>query len=77
MVCLGSASHQTILVPLRLNGSLEVGKIYHTQVYNSERTTWVEGETSRAEAFTELAVEIEEGGYRLLRFLETPDLLRS
>ncbi len=70
VVCLGSASHQTILVPLRLNGSLEAGKIYHTEVYNSERNTWVEGETSRANALTELAVEIEEGGYRLLRFLE-------
>jgi Mannosylglycerate hydrolase MGH1-like glycoside hydrolase domain len=72
MICLGSASRQTILVPLRLDGTLERGKTYHIEVYNSERDAWIEGETTRAEDLTELAVEIEEGGYRLLRFLERP-----
>ncbi|HEY7348467.1 MAG TPA: amylo-alpha-1,6-glucosidase [Ktedonobacterales bacterium] len=72
MVCLGSASRQTMLVPLRLDSALEAGKTYHTEVYNSERSAWVEGETSRAEDLKELAVDIEEGGYRLLRFLERP-----
>jgi hypothetical protein len=70
LICLGSASTQTMLVPLRLEGTLEPGKTYHVEVYNSERNEWVEGETSRAEALTELAVDIEEEGYRLLRFLE-------
>ena len=70
LICLGSASHQTILVPLRLENTLEAGKLYHTEIYNSERSVWIEGETSRAEDLKELAFEIEEGGYRLLRFLE-------
>jgi hypothetical protein len=70
IICLGSASRQTMLVPLRMDGVLEAGKLYHTEVYNSERSAWVEGETSRAEDLQELAVDIEEGGYRLLRFLE-------
>jgi hypothetical protein len=70
MICLGSASRQSILVPLRLESALEPGKTYHTEVYNSERGVWIEGETTRAEGLTELAVDIEEGGYRLLRFLE-------
>jgi|GEM_PF-221599 len=70
MVCLGSASKQTMLVPLRLDGALQDGKTYHAEMYNSERSAWIEGETSRAEDLRELAVDIEEGGYRLLRFLE-------
>jgi glycogen debranching enzyme len=72
MICLGSASYQTILVPLRLNGVLETGKLYHAELYNSERHAWVEGETSRGEDLDELAIDIEEGGYRLLRFIERP-----
>lgn len=74
LVCVGSASAQTMLVPLRLVGALERGKVYHVEVYNSERSTWVEGETTRAEDLEELAVDIEEGGYRLLRFIEQPSL---
>jgi hypothetical protein len=70
MVCLGSSSRQTMLVPLRLNGALEPDKLYHAEMYNSERGAWVEGETSRGADLDELAVDIEEGGYRLLRFLE-------
>ncbi len=70
IICLGSSSTQTMLVPLRLEGTLEPGKTYHVEVYNSERDAWIEGETSRAEELDELAVDIEEGGYRLLRFLE-------
>jgi hypothetical protein len=70
LICLGSTSTQTILVPLRLEDTLLPGKIYHVEAYNSERNQWIEGETSRAEDLTELAVDIEEGGYRLLRFLE-------
>ncbi len=72
LVCLGSASRQTMLVPLRLNGALEADKTYHTEVYNSERTSWIEGETTRGADLRELAIDIEEGGYRLLRFLERP-----
>lgn len=70
LICIGSASTQTMLVPLRLEGTLEPGKIYHVEVYNSERNQWIEGETSPAEDLTELAVDIEEGGYRLLKFIE-------
>jgi hypothetical protein len=73
MICLGAAAKQTIFVifvPLRLDGVLEAGKRYHTQVYNSERGAWVEGEISPAEGLNELDIDIEEGGYRLLRFLE-------
>src|SRR5579871_163384 len=72
MICLGSSSRQTMLVPLRVDGALEAGKIYHAEVYNSERSAWVEGETTLAEDLRELAIDIEEGGYRLLRFLERP-----
>ena len=72
MICVGSASTQTMLVPLRLDSVLEAGKIYHVELYNSERNSWVEGETSKAEDLRELAVDIEEGGYRLLRFVKRP-----
>ncbi|HEU5198359.1 MAG TPA: hypothetical protein VFU32_01910, partial [Ktedonobacterales bacterium] len=72
MICIGSASKQTMLVPVRLNGVLERGKRYHAELYNSERSAWIEGETSLAEDLEELAVDIEEGGYRLLRFIERP-----
>ncbi len=72
LICLGSASRQTILVPLRLENALEPGKRYHAELYNSERGFWVEGETTPAEDLKELAVELEEGGYRLLRFIERP-----
>ncbi len=72
IICLGSASRQTMLVPLRLENALEPGKIYHAELYNSERDAWVEGETTRAEDLKELAIDIEEGGYRVLRFLERP-----
>jgi hypothetical protein len=72
MICIGSASRQTMLVPVRLNGVLERGKRYHAELYNSERNAWIEGETSLAEDLEELAVDIEEGGYRLLRFIERP-----
>ncbi len=73
MICIGSASRQTMLVPVRLNGVLERGKRYHAELYNSERNAWIEGETSQAEDLEELAVDIEEGGYRLLRFIERPN----
>ncbi len=69
-ICVGSSSRQTMLVPLQLENTLEAGKIYHAEVYNSERSAWIEGETTRAEDLRELAIDIEEGGYRVLRFLE-------
>ena len=72
MICLASSSQQTMLVALRLNGALEPEQVYHVEMYNSERHAWVEGETSRGVDMRELAVDIEEGGYRLLRFLEQP-----
>jgi hypothetical protein len=72
IICLGSSSRQTMLVPVGLEHVLESGKRYHTEVYNSERNAWLAGETTAADDLKELAVDIEEGGFRILRFLERP-----
>ncbi|HEY7350518.1 MAG TPA: amylo-alpha-1,6-glucosidase [Ktedonobacterales bacterium] len=70
LVCVGSAGQQTALVPLRLGNTLEPQKRYQIDIYNSEWHAWVPGEVSQGKDLAELAVSMEEGGYRLIRFRE-------
>ncbi|HEX6780202.1 MAG TPA: hypothetical protein VF099_18470 [Ktedonobacterales bacterium] len=70
LVCLGSASSQTMLFPLRLDKLLERDKTYQVDVYHSEWNRWVTGETGPGKELEEAAVQIDAGGYRLLRFRE-------
>lgn len=70
LVCIGSAANETALVPLRLHGVLEGEKRYRVDVYNSEVQAWIPGEINQGKNLPELAVSMEERGYRLVRFQE-------
>lgn len=70
LVCLGSSAAQTMLFPMRLDHLFEPGKTYQAEVYSSAWNRWISGETSPGHELEETAVQIEAGGYRLLRFRE-------
>jgi glycogen debranching enzyme len=70
LVCLGSSASQTMLFPLRLEYLLEGGKTYQTEIYSSDRHQWIAGARGPGEKLREAAMQIEAGGYRLLRFQE-------
>ena len=70
LVCLGSSASQTMLFPMRLENLLNPGKTYQVEVYSSEWKRWITGETSPGEELEEAGVQIEAGGYRLLRIRE-------
>ncbi len=70
LVCLGSSAPQTMLFPMRLEHLLERGKTYQVEIYGSDRHRWITGERGPGERLEEAAVQIEAGGYRLLRFRE-------
>jgi hypothetical protein len=70
LVCLGSSAQQTMLFPMRLDHLLEQGKRYQVEIYHSEWNRWITGETGPSHELEEAAVQINAGGYRLLRFRE-------
>ncbi|HEU5369986.1 MAG TPA: hypothetical protein VFU69_16045, partial [Ktedonobacterales bacterium] len=70
LVCLGSSASQTMLFPMRSENLLEPGKTYQVEIYSSEWNRWMPGETGSAQELQEAAVQIEAGGYRLVRFTE-------
>jgi glycogen debranching enzyme len=70
LVCIGSAARETALVPMRFHGALEAEKRYRLDVYNSEWHAWIPGETTLGKDLPELAVSLEERGFRLVRFQE-------
>jgi hypothetical protein len=70
LVCLGSSAAQTMLFPLRLDHLLERGKTYQVEIYHSGWNRWITGERGPGEELEEAAVQIDAGGYRLLRFTE-------
>jgi hypothetical protein len=59
-----------MLFPMRLEHLLERGKTYQVEIYSSEWHRWIAGERGPGERLEEAAVQIEAGGYRLLRFQE-------
>jgi glycogen debranching enzyme len=70
LVCLGSSASQTMLFPMRLEHVLEPGTTYQVEVYSSEWNRWIAGETGPGAELEEAGVQIEAGGYRLIRFRE-------
>ena len=70
LLCLGSASSETTLIPLRLLGVLDREQWYQVDIYNSEWHRWVKGETGPGSDLVEAAIPVEAGGCRLLRFRE-------
>jgi glycogen debranching enzyme len=70
LVCLGSSAAQTMLFPMRLEHLLEPNTTYQVEIYSSEWNRWITGEKSPGEELEEAGVQIEAGGYRLLRFRE-------
>jgi glycogen debranching enzyme len=70
LICLGSSAAQTMLFPMRLDNLLQRDKTYQVEVYHSEWDRWVAGETGPGHEMEEAAVQINAGGYRLLRFKE-------
>jgi hypothetical protein len=68
LVCLGSCAAQTILCPLRLGRLLERDAEYRVEIYHSEWNRWVPGERVLGADLERTGVQIEAGGYRLLRF---------
>ena len=68
LLCLGSASLETTLIPLKLQGVLEQEHCYQVDIYNSEWHRWVKGEFGRGKDLVEAAIPVEAGGCRLLRF---------
>jgi hypothetical protein len=55
---------------MRLDNLLQRDKTYQVEVYHSEWDRWVAGETGPGHEMEEAAVQINAGGYRLLRFKE-------
>ncbi len=70
LICLGSSAAQTMLFPMRLDNLLERSKTYQAEIYSSEWNRWIIGETGPGNELEESAIQIEAGGYRLLRFKE-------
>lgn len=68
--CLGSSATQTMLFPMRLDHLLEHNTTYQVEVYSSEWNRWITGETGPGYELEESAIQIEAGGYWLLRFKE-------
>jgi hypothetical protein len=71
LVCLGSSASQTMLFPMRLDHLLERDRTYQVEIYHGEWDRWITGETGPGRELEEAAIQIEAGGYRLLRFRET------
>ena len=59
-----------MLFPMRLDHLLEPSTNYQVEVYSSEWKRWITGERSPGKELEEAGVQIEAGGYRLLRFRE-------
>ena len=70
LVCLGSSASQTMLFPMRLDNLLEPNKTYQVEAYSSEWNRWVTGDAGSGRELEEAAIQIEAGGYRLLRLRE-------
>lgn len=70
LICLGSSASETMLFPLRLEYLLERGKIYQVEIYHSEWNRWITGARAQGSDLEETAVQLDAGGYRLLRFQE-------
>jgi glycogen debranching enzyme len=68
LVCLGSSASQTVLFPLRLGSLLDRDATYQVEIYHSEWNRWVKGERALGREMEEAGVQIDAGGYRLLRF---------
>src|SRR5262249_15948986 len=67
LVWLGWSARQTMLFSMQLDQLLERGKTYQVEIYSSKRQRWIAGERGPGERLEEAAVQIEAGGYRLLR----------
>ena len=59
-----------MLFPVRLDYLLERDKTYQAEIYSSDWHRWITGERGPGKKLEEAAVQIEAGGYRLLRFRE-------
>ncbi len=70
LVCLGSSAAQTMLFSMRLDRLLDHNTTYQVEVFSSEWNRWITGETRPGHELEEAAIQIEAGGYRLLRFKE-------
>jgi hypothetical protein len=72
LLCLGSASPETTLIPLRIYDVLEHERCYQVEIYNSEWHRWIQGKIAPGKDLMEAAIPVEAGGCRLVRFREAP-----
>jgi len=67
---IGSTSADSSVVPIELGDVLAPETTYAVHLYDSESQTWRQGEADRGGVLSTLAVSIETGGFRVLRFVE-------
>jgi hypothetical protein len=70
VLLLGNTSAGSSIVPIELGDVLAPETTYDVQLYDSESQTWRTGDRDRGAALSTLAVTIEAGGFRILRFGE-------
>jgi hypothetical protein len=70
VLLLGNTSAGSSIVPIELGDVLAPETTYDVRLYDSESQTWRTGDGDRGAALSTLAVTIEAGGFRILRFVE-------
>ncbi len=69
-ICLGSEANVYTTVPITILDLLEPARTYNVRVYN-RATGWVNTGSRRGDELNELAVSIEDGGFRLIEMSGT------
>ena len=67
LVAVGNPLDRTAVVPLDLSKLLAADGTYETALYHSERRQWLRGERSTGRDLARLAMQVDAGGFRLLR----------
>jgi glycogen debranching enzyme len=66
----GNTAHETTISPIYIDSLLDPQKTYYIRMYNSERNTWIVGDSGTGKQLSQIAVSIDAQGFRILRFIE-------
>jgi len=67
LIAVGNPLDRLVVVPLDLSALLDQSTTYQTSLYHSERQQWLEGAGSTSQDLAQLALQIDAGGFRILR----------